>query len=111
MAEKEKQEALLSDNNYRLLDEIRRQQTADKTKLSKHRDSLGRQSAGCARSCGTEITWQKDDLSLLPTVGYMLGIAVGTREIKVSLVDFAFQPVPRKDCGNWDWEACWIGIC
>ena len=26
----------------------------------------------------------------------MLGIAVGTREIKVSLVDFAFQPVPRK---------------
>ena len=34
MAEKEKQEALLSENNYRLLDEIRRQQTADKTKLS-----------------------------------------------------------------------------
>ena len=29
MAEKEKQEALLSENNYRLLDEIRRQQTAD----------------------------------------------------------------------------------
>ena len=27
MAEKEKQEALLSENNYRLLDEIRRQQT------------------------------------------------------------------------------------
>lgn len=60
MAEKEKQEALLSENNYRLLDEIRRQQTAlIKQSFPKHRDSLGRQSAGCARSCGTEITWQK----------------------------------------------------
>lgn len=26
----------------------------------------------------------------------MLGVAVGTREIKVSLVDFAFQSVPRR---------------
>ena len=33
MAEKEKQEALLSENNYRLLVGLRREQTADKANL------------------------------------------------------------------------------
>lgn len=111
MAEKEKQEALLSENNYRLLDEIRRQQTADKTKLSEASGFSWPTVNKLCEELRNRGYLAKEDLSLLPTVGYMLGIAVGTREIKVSLVDFAFQPVLRKDCGNWDWENCWIGIC
>ena len=34
MAERANTEGLLSENNYRLLDEIRRQRTSDKTKLA-----------------------------------------------------------------------------
>lgn len=96
MAEKEKQEALLSENNYRLLDEIRRQQTADKTKLSEASGFSWPTVNKLCEELRNRGYLAKEDLSLLPTVGYMLGIAVGTREIKVSLVDFAFQPVLRK---------------
>lgn len=95
MAEKEKQEGLLSENNYRLLDEIRRRQTSDKTKLA--------EASGFSWPTVNKLYeelknrgYLSEDMSLRPTVGYMLGIAVGTREIKVSLVDFAFQPVSRK---------------
>lgn len=73
MAEKEKQEALLSENNYRLLDEIRRQQTADKTKLS---EASGFSWPTVSRLCEelrNRNYLAKDDLSLLPTVGIYAG--------------------------------------
>lgn len=91
----EKQDVLLSENNYRLLDEIRRQRTNDKTKLAA---ASGFSWPTVNKLCEDlkNSGYLAEDLSLLPTVGYMLGIAVGTREIKVSLVDFAFQPVSRK---------------
>lgn len=91
----EKGEALLSENNYRLLDEIRRQRTNDKTKLAA---ASGFSWPTVNKMC-TELKdsgYLSEEMSLLAMVGYMLGIAVGTREIKVSLVDFAFQPVSRK---------------
>ena len=95
MAEKEKLDVLLPENDYRLLDEIRRQQTTDKTKLAA---ASGFSWPTVNKLCEDLKTsgYLTDDMALLPTVGYMLGIAVGTREIKVSLIDFAFQPVPRK---------------
>lgn len=96
MAERANTEGLLSENNYRLLDEIRRQRTSDKTKLASASGFSWPTVNKLCEELKNSGYLSKETSLLDPTVGYMLGVAVGTREIKVSLVDFAFQSVPRR---------------
>ena len=61
MAERANTEGLLSENNYRLLDEIRRQRTSDKTKLSH-----GQPSTNFVKNLKTVVIFQKKHRFLIP---------------------------------------------
>lgn len=85
MAERANTEGLLSENNYRLLDEIRRQRTSDKTKLASASGFSWPTVNKLCEELKNSGYLSKETSLLDPTVGYMLGVAVGTREIKVRL--------------------------
>ena len=93
---KSKYRGLLSENNYRYLMRFDGNEQAIRQNLHLLQVSHGQPYNKLCEELKNSGYLSKETSLLDPTVGYMLGVAVGTREIKVSLVDFAFQSVPRR---------------